>query len=115
MKQTIKFRLHPTVSQASKLHEIFTIYNKVKRVGYILFYGLRDADLSKNEKRKIVQPQLMELCHNNPYVNSILIDCEIKLSQQEAWLEKQERFLTNQIETIKKKIAWIVEKDTKDR
>jgi hypothetical protein len=57
MKQTIKFRLYQTVSQASKLHEIFTIYNKVKRGGYTLFYELRDTDLSKNEKRMIVQPQ----------------------------------------------------------
>ncbi|MFW9772954.1 MAG: IS200/IS605 family accessory protein TnpB-related protein [Candidatus Thorarchaeota archaeon] len=115
MKQTTKFRLNPTVSQESKLCEIFTIYNKVKRVGYKLFYELRDMDLSKNERRKIIQPQLMELCRNNPYVNSILIDCETKLTQQEAWLEKRERFLTNQIETIKKKIARILEKDTKDR
>ena len=82
MKQTIKFRLHPTISQEYKLQEIFTIYNKVKRVGYKLFHGLIDTELTKNEKRGLVQPQLMELCHNNPYVNSILINCETKLAQQ---------------------------------
>ena len=59
MKQTIKFRLYPTASQEQKLHEIFTIYNKVKRVGYKLFHGLKDTDLKKNEKRGLVQPQLM--------------------------------------------------------
>ncbi|MFX1366725.1 MAG: IS200/IS605 family accessory protein TnpB-related protein [Promethearchaeota archaeon] len=115
MKQTIKFRLYPTSSQEHQLHNIFTIYNKIKRIGYKLFYELREIDLSKNEKRKIVQPHLMELCQNNPYVNSILIDCEKRLAQQEAWLEKRARFLINQIETIKNEIARIVEKDNKDR
>ena len=75
MEQTIKFRLHPTASQEQKIHEIFTIYNQVKRVGYKLFYGLKDAEQNENEKRLVVQPQLMDICHNNPYVNSILIDC----------------------------------------
>ncbi len=50
MKQTIKFKLYPTASQEQKLLEIFTIYNKVKRVGYKLFYGLKDTDLTKNER-----------------------------------------------------------------
>ena len=115
MKQTIKFRLHPTASQEQKLHEIFTIYNKVKRVGYKLFYRLKDTELKKNEKRGLVQPQLMDLCHNNPYVNSILIDCETKLAQQQTWFEKREKFLKKQVETIKKKIDWIKEKDKRDR
>lgn len=29
----------------------------------------------------------MELCHNNPYINKILIDCETKLAQQHGWYE----------------------------
>jgi predicted transposase len=44
MIQTIKFRLHPTASQEAKLHEIFTIYNKVKRIGYKLLFQLKDRD-----------------------------------------------------------------------
>jgi len=115
MKQTIKFRLYPTLPQEQKLREIFTIYNKVKRVGYKLFYGLKDTDLKKNEKRGLVQPQLMDLCHNNPYVNSILIDCETKLAQQQTWFEKRERYLTHQVSTILETIEWIKETDKKDR
>ena len=115
MKQTVKFRLHPTVSQEQQLHEIFTIYNRVKRVGYALYYQLKDADLKKNEKRRLVQPRLMELCHNNPYVNSILIDCETKLAQQHTWLEKRETYLTHQVSTVLEKIEKIKETDKKDR
>jgi len=115
MKTTVKFRLYPTSSQEHKLYEIFTIYNKVKRVGYKAFHGLKEMDLPKNEKRKIVQPQLMELCHNNPYVNSILIECETKLAQQQAWLEKREKYLKHQVETIARKIEQVKETDQKDR
>ena len=115
MKTTVKFRLHPTASQEQKLHEIFTIYNKIKRVSYKSFYGLKDTGLKKNEKRGLVQPQLMDLCHNNPYVNSILIDCETKLAQQQTWFEKQEKYLKKQVEVIKKKIGRIKEEDRKDR
>ncbi|MHA1104153.1 MAG: IS200/IS605 family accessory protein TnpB-related protein [Promethearchaeota archaeon] len=115
MKTTVTFRLHPTASQERKLHEIFTIYNKVKRVGYKLFHGLKDTGLTKNEKRGLVQPQLMGLCHNNPYVNSILIDCETKLAQQQTWFEKRETYLTHQRTTILEKIRQIKEKDKKDR
>ena len=115
MKQTIKFRLYPTASQEQKLHEIFAIYNKVKRTGYKLLHGLRDTELTKNEKRGLVQPKLMELCHNNPYVNSILIDCETKLAQQQTWFKKRETYLTNQITTILQKIEQIKEIDKKDR
>ncbi len=32
MRQTIKFRLHPTVSQEYKLHKVFKNYNKVRRI-----------------------------------------------------------------------------------
>ena len=73
MIQTIKFRLNPTPLQEKRLSEIFTIYNRVKRIGYKLFFQLKDTDFTKTEKRKIVQHRLMELCDNNPYVNSILI------------------------------------------
>jgi len=115
MRQTIKFRLHPTASQENKLHEIFTIYNKAKRVGYKLYFELKDKELSKNEKRKIVQPQLKELCQNNPYVNSILIDCETKLAQQRTWHKKRENYLKRQINTIIEKIEIVKQKDKRDR
>jgi len=115
MKTTVKFRVQPTASQEQILHEIFTIYNKVKRVGYKFFLGLKDTGLSKNEKRGVVQPQLMELCHNNPYVNSILIECETKLAQQQAWLEKRKKYLIHQVETITRKIEQIKELDKRDR
>jgi len=115
MKQTVKFRLHPTASQEQRLCEIFTIYNKVKRVGYKLFYGLKDTGQTKKEKRLVVQPQLMDICHNNPYVNSILIDCETKLAQQQTWYEKREKYFKHQAKTITGLIVWIKEKDKRDR
>lgn len=115
MKTTVKFRLNPTASQEQKLHEIFSIYNKVKRVGYKLYYGLKDTDLTKNEKRGLIQPQLMELCHNNPYVNTIMIDCETKLAQQKTWFEKRETYLIHQVTTILEKIEQIKQSDKKDR
>ena len=115
MKQTIKFRLYPTPSQKQKLHKIFTTYNKVRRIAYKLFYELRASDLKENEKRGLIQPQLMKLCHNNPYVNSILIDCETKLAQQTTWFEKRKKFLNQQINTILEKIIQIKESNKKDR
>ena len=111
MKQTIKFRLHPTASQEQKLYEIFTIYNKVKRIGYNLYFELKDSKCKKNEKRMLIQPRLKELCQNNPYVNSILIDCETKIAQQHTWYEKREHYLKHQITTILKKIERIKQKD----
>ncbi|MCK4238889.1 MAG: helix-turn-helix domain-containing protein, partial [Candidatus Lokiarchaeota archaeon] len=45
MIQTIKFRLYPTPSQEIKLHEIFTIYNKTKHIGYKLLFGLKDIKI----------------------------------------------------------------------
>jgi hypothetical protein len=115
MRKTIKFRLYPTSLQEQKLHEIFTIYNKVKRKGYKLFHGLKDSGLTKNERRKLVQPRLKEFCQNNPYVNSILIDCEKKLAQQQIWLEKRETYLTHQVTTILAKIDQIKAKDKTER
>ncbi|NVM34929.1 MAG: IS200/IS605 family element transposase accessory protein TnpB [Candidatus Lokiarchaeota archaeon] len=115
MKQTIKFRLHPTASQEQKLHEIFTIYNKIKRIGYNHYFKLKHTNFTKNEKRLFVQHHLMELCHNNPYVNSILINCETKLAQQHTWFEKREKYLKHQIITISKKIKQVKEKNKKDR
>jgi IS605 OrfB family transposase len=120
MKQTIKFRLLPTSSQEHQLHEIFTIYNRVKRKGYNLFFNEKDILFSEDpearkELDKQVHRKLMEACHNNPYVNSIRIDCKTRLTQQKTWLEKRERYLTHQISTIANKIEWIKGEDKKDR
>ncbi len=120
MKQTIKFRLHPTISQEQNLHEIFTIYNRIRRIGYNLFFEKRDILFSenihaRNELKKEIQQSLMHICHNNPYVNSILIDCETKLAQQQSWFEKRKSYLTHQITTILEKIEQIKETDKKDR
>ena len=115
MKTTIKFRLYPTASQEQKLHEIFAIYNNVKRVGYKLFYELKDTELKKNEKRMLVQPQLMEFCHNNPYVNAIMIDCETKVAQQQTWYRKRRKYLNHQLSTIMNKIEGIKAKNGRDR
>jgi hypothetical protein len=54
-------------------------------------------------------------CQNNPYVNSIMIDCEKKLAQQLKWLEKRETSLTSQKTTILNKIEQIKETDKNDR
>ena len=93
MIQTIKFRLHPTPLQEKKLHEIFIIYNRVKRIGYKMLFQLKDIDYNKNERSNIIQPQLMQLCDNNPYVNSILIYNETKLAQQRTWLKKRRKYM----------------------
>jgi len=61
MIQTIKFRLYPTQLQKNNLHEIFTIYNRVKRIGYKLLFQLRDMDYTQNERSGILQPQLMHI------------------------------------------------------
>ncbi|MBY9005791.1 MAG: hypothetical protein KGD63_03450 [Candidatus Lokiarchaeota archaeon] len=74
MKFTVKFRLHPTTSQEQKLLDIFKIYNKVKQMGYKKLLKLKDTELKKNEKLRLVQPQLMEICNNNPYVDNLLQD-----------------------------------------
>ncbi len=120
MIQTIKFRLHPIPSQERQLHKIFTIYNKIKRKGYTLFFNKRNVLFSKDsdakkELDKKIHRKLMDVCHNNPYVNSIRIDCKMKLSQQKTWLKKRETYLTHQIFTILEKIEHIKEKNGKDR
>jgi IS605 OrfB family transposase len=57
----------------------------------------------------------MELCHNNPYVNSILKENEAKLAQQQTWCKKRKKYMKRQIATITKKIELIKEMDMNDR
>ncbi len=107
--------MYPTNSQETRLSEIFTIYNKVKRKGYTLLLKLKDTDYTQREKWKIVQPQLMEFCHNNPYVNSILKENETKINQQQTWYQKRVAYLKSKIISISTKIKQIKEEDKKDR
>ncbi len=78
-----------------KLNEIFTIYNKVKRIGYKLLF--------RGEKR--IQQKLMQVCHNNPYVNTILKENHARLEQQITWMKKKERYLHHKIKVVKEKIV----------
>ncbi len=115
MIQTVKFRIYPDKLQKGKLHEIFTIYNRVKRIGYnLLFYG-EDYIVERFGESKPIQQCLMSICHNNPYVNTILIDNMQKLEAQQTWLKKLRKYMTQQIKTITKKINKIKEKDNHDR
>ena len=84
MLTTMIFRLHPSDAQIHQLNEIFTVYNRVKRKGYQLLF--------KQEPR--IQQKLMQVCQNNPYVNTILTENETKLDQQNTWLKKRATNLT---------------------
>jgi IS605 OrfB family transposase len=64
---------------------------------------------------KSLQQCLMDLCHNNSYVNTILIDNKAILESQKTWLEKRRKRMTQQIKVISKKINQLKEKDTHDR
>ncbi|GAH41637.1 unnamed protein product [marine sediment metagenome] len=57
----------------------------------------------------------MDICRNNPYVNSILIENETTLAQQQTWNAKRKKYMKNQIDTITEKIEQIKQKDKKDK
>lgn len=104
MIKTAKFRIYPDTVQERKLHEIFTIYNRVRRIGYkLLFYG-EEYISERFGEDKTIQQCLMAICHNNPYINTILIDSRMKLEQQKTWLKKRRKRMTQQIKTITEKI-----------
>ncbi len=105
MLTTTIFRLHPSAAQVSKLNEIFTIYNQVKRKGYNLLF--------KGELQ--IQRKLMQACHNNPYVNTILIENKTKLKQQQTWLKKNGKYLKHKIEVVKGTINRAKDRDPRDR
>ncbi len=115
MIHTAKFRIYPDMLQEGKFHEIFTIYNRVKRIGYNLLFHGEDYIVARFGEVKTIQQCLMSLCHNNPYVNTILVDNKQKLDAQQTWLEKRRKYMTKQIKTITKKINAIKEKDTHDK
>jgi IS605 OrfB family transposase len=115
MIQTVKFRIYPDEAQEHQLHEIFTIYNRVKRIGYNLLFHGEEYTTERFGDGKTLQQRLMELCHNNPYVNTILIDNKAKLDAQKTWLEKRRKYMAQQLKVITKKINKIKEQDTHDR
>ena len=115
MINTAKFRIYPDETQEHQFREIFTIYNRVKKIGYnLLFYG-EDYMAERFGEDKTLQQCLMSLCHNNPYVNTILIDNKAILESQKTWLKKRRKRMTQQLKVINKKINKIKEKDTRDR
>ncbi|MFX1466786.1 MAG: hypothetical protein ACFFA5_09970 [Promethearchaeota archaeon] len=115
MIQTVTFRIYPDKKQESALHEIFTIYNRVKRIGYNLLFHGEDYMTDRFGEVKTIQQCLMTLCHNNAYVNTILIDNKQKLDAQNTWLEKRRKYMQQQITVITKKISKIKKKDNRDR
>ncbi len=115
MIQTIKFKIYPDKLHEDALHEIFTIYNRVKRICYnLLFYG-EEYIAKRFGEDKSIQQCLMSICQNNPYVNTIIINNRAKLEAQETWLEKRRKYMSKQLEVINKKINIIKEQDTHDR
>ncbi|MCK5587450.1 MAG: hypothetical protein KAI34_01830 [Candidatus Lokiarchaeota archaeon] len=115
MMHAVKFRIYPDKTQKRKLHEILTIYNRVKRIGYKLqFYGKKYITEQFGEGKNI-QQCLMSVCHNNPYVNAILINNKATMESQRTWLEKRRKYMTQQQQTITKKINKIKNTDLHDR
>ncbi|MDD1777445.1 MAG: IS200/IS605 family accessory protein TnpB-related protein [Candidatus Helarchaeota archaeon] len=103
MLTTSIFRLHPSEAQINQLNEIFTIYNRMKRKGYqFLFIG-----------KKEIQQKLMQLCQNNPYINTIITENKTKLAQQNTWLKKRATYLEQKIRVIDRQIARNKEKNSK--
>jgi hypothetical protein len=115
MIHTAKFRIYPDTRQEDTLHELFTIYNRVKRIGYNLLFHGEDYMAARFGEVKTIQQCLMSVCHNNAYVNTILIDNKAKLDAQHTWLKKRQKYMTQQLTVITKKINTIKEQDTHDR
>jgi len=107
--------MYPDPTQERMLNEIFTIYNRMKRIGYNLLFHGGDYLTARFGEGKTIQQCLMSLCHNNPYVNTILSDNKAKLEAQKTWLEKRRNYMTQQLKTITKKINTIMENDNHDR
>ncbi|MFX1520335.1 MAG: IS200/IS605 family accessory protein TnpB-related protein [Promethearchaeota archaeon] len=115
MIHTVKFRIYLDTLQERTLHEIFTIYNRVKRIGYNLLFHGEDYMTARFGEDKTIQQCLMGLCHNNPYVNAILSDNKQKLEAQKTWLKKRRKRMKQQLQVITKKINAIKEKNKHDR
>ncbi|MHA1321922.1 MAG: IS200/IS605 family accessory protein TnpB-related protein [Candidatus Helarchaeota archaeon] len=107
MLTTTIFRLHPSASQIPQLNEVFTVYNRMKRKGYNLLFN--------GASQKEIQHTLMEICQNNPYVNTILTENQTKLDQQKTWLKKREHYLTHKLAVVERQIEDNRAKNPKDR
>jgi len=111
---TIKFRLYPTPADQKKMHEIFTIYNRIKRIGYkYQFYG--DIYKEKIYNTSTIHQALMQIGNNNPYVISIINENKEKLDTQKTLFERRKKYMIYQISVIKTKIEEIKNIDKKDR
>ena len=115
MIQTVNFRIYPDKKREYALNEIFTIYNRVKRIGYNLLFHGEDHMKERFSEVKTIQQRLMSICHNNPYVNTILIDNKAMLEAQKTFLEKRQKRMTQQIQFITDKINKIKAKYKLDR
>ena len=87
----------------------------MKRIGYNLLFHGEDYMAARFGKVQTIQQCLMSLCHNNAYVNTILIENKAKLESQKTWLEKRRNYMTKQLKTITKKINKIKEQNKHDR
>ena len=65
METTRIFRMYPTEAQERKLHEIFTIFNSMKRIGYNLAFDGKDFVEERKEERKRLNKVLMDTCENS--------------------------------------------------
>jgi glutamine synthetase adenylyltransferase len=79
MLTTMIFRLYPSDAQIHPLNETFAVYNRMKRKGYQLLFKQEPG----------IQQKLMQVCQNNPYVNTIMTENQTKLEQQNTWLKNQ--------------------------
>ncbi len=62
--QTKKFRIYPTKSQERQLHEVFTIYNRMKRIGYKLLFNGKENPNNWNEEREGLNKKEKEKIRN---------------------------------------------------
>jgi len=115
MMHTVKFRIYPDETKECKLNEIFTIFNRVKRIGYKLLFCGEDYITERFNEEKSIQQCLMSVCHNNPYVNAILTGNKATLEAQKTWLEKRRKFMTLQLKIINRKLNKIKDRNTHDR
>ena len=57
----------------------------------------------------------MQLCQNNPYVNTILTENQTKLDQQKTGLKKREDYLTQKLDIVEQQIEANKTRNPKDR
>ncbi|MFX1570699.1 MAG: IS200/IS605 family accessory protein TnpB-related protein [Promethearchaeota archaeon] len=111
---TAKFRLFPSPKDQTKLHEIFTIYNRIKRIGYkYQFY--EEIYKKKIFNSSTIHQALMKIGNNNPYVISIINEIKEKIETQKTSIDRKKKYLLHQIDVINTKIGKIKNRNKKDR